>query len=283
MTVVVGVDGAGRTHRLRQLLASAGHGWWFTGVDGLAAAHGSLVVVDDAHRLDAATLRALTEAARGGTPMAISRRPTITCQELAELDEVVAEGGVEVLAPLDRDAVAALLATATGRPVSPEFAAEVHEASAGMPVVAAHLAGNPDALLARTQRRFALLPPPVAAVARILALRLDLPDEVLAAGLPDGDLATVLRTLREEGLLVPGTARMIPALVDVVLAELSAPERRSLHDGVARAMVAAGADPLATAAQLRVARIRTPAAAEVYLRAAEATRFTDLGVESPAP
>jgi DNA-binding CsgD family transcriptional regulator len=61
----------------------------------------------------------------------------------------------------------------------------------------------------------------------------------------------------------------------VVLGELSAPERRSLHDAVARAMLATGADALATAAQLRAARIRTPAAAEVYLRAGERVRFTD--------
>ena len=274
MTVVVGVDGAGRTHRLRQL-AAATHGWWFTGVDGLAAARDALVVVDDAHRLDAAALRALTAAARAGTRLAISRRPTITGRELAELDELAAADGVEVLRPLDRDGVAALLATVTGRPVSPEAAAEAHEASAGMPVVVAHLAGNRDALLARVQRRFAVLPAGTGALARVLALRLDLPDEVLAGVLRGGDLAAAMRALREEGLLVPGGERMIPALADVVLGELSAPERRSLHDAVARAMLAAGADPLATAAQLRAARIRTPAAAEVYLAAGELIRFTD--------
>jgi len=272
VTVVVGVDGAGRTFRLQQLVAVAPRGWWFTGVDGLSAAQGSLVVVDDAHRLDAATLRALIAAARSGTRLAISRRPTITSPELAELDELVAAAGVEMLRPLDQDGVAALLATVTGRPVSPEAVAEAYEASAGMPVV---VASGRDALLARVQRRFAVLPPPVGAVARILALRLDLPDEVLAGVLPDGDLATAMRLLREEGLLVPGGERMIPALAEVVLSELSAPERRSLHDAVARAMLATGADALATAAQLRAARIRTPAAAEVYLRAGERVRFTD--------
>ncbi len=278
MTVVVGVDGAGRTHRLRQILAAAADGRWFTGLDGLdglEAARASLVVVDDAHRLDAAVLRALTAAGRAGTRLAISRRPTITGPELAELDEVAAAGGVEVLRPLDRDAVATLVATVTGRAVSPDVAARVHEASAGMPAVAAHLAGNRDALPARVQRRFAVLPAEVVAVARVLALRLDLPDEVPAALLPDGDLGAAMRVLREEGLLVPGGERMIPALADVVLAELSAPERRSLHDTVARAMLTAGADPAATATQLRAARIRTPAAAEVYLRAGEELRFTD--------
>lgn len=269
MTVVVGVDGAGRTHRLRRILATAPSGWWFTGVDGLAAAAGSLVVVDDAHRLDPAALRALIAAARAGTRLAISRRPTITGPELAELDELAAADGVEVLAPLDRDGVAALLATVTGRTVSPEDVTKAHEASAGMPVVVA-LSGNSDALLARMQRYFAVLPAEVVTVARLLSLRLDLPDEALGA-----DPGAAMRALRESGLLVPGGERMIPAVADVVLGELSPPERRSLHDTVARAMIAAGADPVATATQLRAARIRTTAAAEVYLRAGEQTRFTD--------
>ncbi|WP_459710709.1 helix-turn-helix transcriptional regulator [Actinophytocola sp. KF-1] len=265
MTVVVGVDGAGRTHRLRALLAAAGTGWWFTGVDGLAAARGGLVVVDDAHRLDAAALRALTAAGRAGTRLAIARRPTVTSQELAELDEVAAADGVEVLAPLDVDGVAALLAAVTGKPVSPDVAARVREESGGMPVVVA-LSRDRDALLARTQRVFARLPEHVRAVARLLALRIDLPDEVLGDAMP---------ALREAGLLVPGRARMIPALADLALAELSPPERRSLHDTAARAMLAAGADPVTTATQLRAARIRTPAAARVYLLAGEQTRFTD--------
>lgn len=265
MTVVVGVDGAGRTHRLRTILAANGSGWWFTGVDGLAAARDGLVVVDDAHRLDATALHALTAAARTGTRLAISRRPTITSRELAELDELAAADGVEVLAPLDVDGVATLLATASGRPVSPAVAAEVRAESAGMPVVVA-LSRDRDALVARTQRVLALLPAEARSVAKLLALRVDLPDEVL------GD---VMPTLREAGLLVPGGERMIPALADVVLAELSPPERRSLHDTAARAMLAAGADPVTTATQLRAAHIRTPAAAAVYLLAGERTRFTD--------
>ncbi|MBB4910934.1 LuxR family transcriptional regulator [Actinophytocola algeriensis] len=266
MTVVVGVDGAGRTHRLRRILAATPSSRWFTGVDDLAAADG-LVVVDDAHRLDPAALRALTVAARAGTKLAIARRPTITSRALAELDELAAADGVEVLAPLDRDGVAALLAEVTGRPVSPDVAVRAHEASAGMPVVVA-LSRDRGALVARMQRCLAVLPEEAAAVARLLALRLDLPDDVLGG-------AATMRTLKEAGLLEPGGERMIPALADVVLDELSPPERRSLHDTAARAMLATGADPVATATQLRAARIRTPAAAQVYLRAGEQTRFTD--------
>jgi hypothetical protein len=129
VTAVVGVDGAGRTHRLRQIAAAAGSPvWWVpsrpgTGPDGeewpAARADGCLIIVDDAHRLDVAALRKLAEAARDGVPMVMSRRPTIDGPELAELDEAVAAGGVEVLGPLDRDGVARLFATVTGLPVSP--------------------------------------------------------------------------------------------------------------------------------------------------------------------
>jgi DNA-binding CsgD family transcriptional regulator len=327
----------------------------------------------------------------------MSRRPTIDSPELADLDEAAAAGGVELLAPLDRDGVGALVAAVTGRPVSPEIAAAVHEVSAGLPGVAAAVASalptgpasggagasaksggvrssggpvragsgamsrgagsptgpdgtgsgaksrsagshaGPDgtgsgamsrgsgsgaglgdagsgamsrgarsgagpgggsgavagaavlgvvapALLARVQRRFAVLPRQVGSVARVLALRLDLADGALAAAaeVPADELPGVLRTLRDEGMLVPDRelaptddTRMIPAVADAVLGELSAAERRRLHDVAAGALAAAGADPLVTAAQLRAARVRTPAAAGVYRQAGELTRFTN--------
>lgn len=280
MTVVVGVDGAGRTHRLGQL-ANTARAWWVGSGDlaaGLAAArdNATLVVVDDAHRLPPDALRALTYAARSGVRMVIARRPTISGAELAELDEVVAAGGVELLHPLDQDGIGTLVAAVSGRPTSPEVAAAVHEASAGLPGVAAAVAtarpgSPPPALLARVQRRFAVLPPQVGAVARVLALRLDLSDAVLAAAAEVDELP--LRVLRDEGMLVGD--RMVPAVAAAVLAELSGVERRRLHDAVARALAAAGADPLVTAAQLRAARVRTPVAADVYRQAGELTRFAD--------
>ncbi|WP_158854273.1 helix-turn-helix transcriptional regulator [Saccharothrix deserti] len=295
MTVVVGVDGSGRTYRLGQLADASGTRAWWVGSGDLAAGldaareAGTLVVADDAHRLPPEVLRALVAAARSGVRVLVARRPTIGCPELADLDEAAAAGGVEVLEPLDRDGVGALVAAVTGRPASPVVAAAVHEMSAGLPGVAAAVAstltgtsraasGVPvPALLARVQRRFAVLPRQVGAVARVLALRLGLSDDVLAAAaeMPVEELPGVLRTLRDEGMLVPGGERMIPAMADAVLGELSAAERRRLHDGAAGALAAAGADPLVTAAQLRAARVRTPAAAEVYRQAGELTRFAD--------
>jgi DNA-binding NarL/FixJ family response regulator len=289
VTVVVGVDGSGRTHRLRLLAAAAtGPVCWFTAPP-VPGKH--LVIVDDAHRLDPSSLKVLAAACRAGTPTVIARRPTIDGPELAELDEAASADGVDLLTPLDRDAVAHLVATVTGRPVSPEVADAVFEASAGLPAIAAAVAaapGNgsgsvPPVLLARIQRRFAVLDAVAVKVARVLALRLGLADHLTAAacGIEVTRLAPVMRTLRDEGLLTTGGERaaggetMIPAIAAAVLAELPAAERRRIHDAVAGAMTAAGTDPVGAAGQLRAARAATPAAAAVYREAAERLRFSD--------
>jgi DNA-binding NarL/FixJ family response regulator len=325
VTVVVGVDGSGRSHRLDELAAQAGAPVvWITAAAGtppdlpaqLAAARtaGSLVVVDDAHRLDEPALRELAAAARQGVPMAISRRPTIDRPELAALDEVVAAAGrVEHLGPLDAVAVAELASRLTGRQPSPETVSGILTASAGLAAVAAAIAGpSPSAppgpagsaaatqpgrppaaasrvppgtlagaasaaLAARVQRRLALLDPAVGALARVLALRLELADAVLAAtaGLDLAGLGPAMRTLRDEGLLVPGDDRMIPAVAQAVLADLPPTELRRVHEAAADALVDSGAGPVVAATQLRAARARSAKAGAVYQAAGEALRFTD--------
>jgi DNA-binding CsgD family transcriptional regulator len=293
MTVVVGVDGAGRTHRLDRLAAAAtGPVLRLAGpaeppdlADLLASAQrdGALVLVDDAHRLGAPALRELSAAARRGVAMVVARRPTIERPELAELDELVAgQGPVELLGPLDGQGVAAVIAAATGRPAALDAVDPVRQASAGLPAVAAAVAtatgtGPAPALLARVQQKLAGLPPGTGELARVGALGLDLPDDVLAAaaGLAPAQLAPAMRTLRDAGLLVPGGERMVPAVAQAVLADLPPAGRRRLHDAVARALVAAGGDPVAAAGQLSAARARTPGAAEVYRSAADRLRFED--------
>ena len=295
VTVVVGVDGAGRTHRLSEIVRATGarDAVWIEPPLGTLAdlqavldkarADASLVLVDNAHRLGGDELLALAAAVREGVRMTISRRPTIDRREVAELDEAVAgRGAVEQLLPLDVDGVAALITRVTGRAPSPETSAVVHTASAGMPAVAAAIADTvgdqpAPALVARVQRRLAVLEPATAAVARVLALRLDVGDDVLgrAAGHDGETLAQSMRTLRDAGLLVPGDERMIPAVADAVLADLPAAERRRLHDAVAGALGSAGSDLLVAATQLRAARAFTLAAAEVYRGAGDRQRFVD--------
>jgi len=263
VTVVVGVDGAGRTHRLREL-APAGSVWVTPDTPSVPAAPAALVV-DDPHRLDDATLHALCAAGRQGVPVLLGRRPTIDRPALAALDELVARAGVHQLIPLD----AAGLAGVTGRPSTPEEVA----ASGGLPGVAA-LAGTPG-LLARVQRRLATAGPGVADVARVVALGLDLADDVVAAasGQTADGLAVALRELRDGGFLVPGDERMVPAVAEALLADLAPAQRRRVHDAVARALVASGADPVLAATQLRAARIRT--GADVFRAAGDRLRFTD--------
>ncbi|MFV2019605.1 LuxR C-terminal-related transcriptional regulator [Micromonospora sp. LOL_023] len=293
VTVVVGVDGAGRTHRLGEIAAAADRPVVrvtpaiaddLTGCLAQARAEGAVVVVDDAHRLTPQVLRALAVAARDGTAMVVARRPTIDRPELADLDEAVAAAGVvEQLGPLDPDALAALVATALGEPPTARHLAAVQTASAGLAAVAVAVAADPDgtppALVARLQRRITGPGDSPAALAAVLALGLGLTDDVVcaAAGLDLTQTAAGMRALRDMGLLTPDGEQMIPAVARALLADLSASERRRLHETVARALLATGAEPVRAAAQLRAARARTPTAADVYRQAADQLRFTDPG------
>ena len=271
MTVVVGVDGAGRTHRLRELAAAAGGPVrWVVGPAD-ATADGTLVV-DDPHRLDDGTLRAVTDARRRGATVLLARRPTVDRPALADLDAAVAADGVEQLRPLDGKTVARMVGDALGRPSTPERTATVLRDSAGLPAVVVAIAS--DTVVALVQRRLATSAAPT--LARILALTENLGDDVLAraAGATPDDLARGLRALRDEGF-VTADERPVPAIAEAIRADLAPAERRRLHDAVARALVEAGGDPLLTAGQLRAARARTPAAATAYLAAAERLRLTD--------
>lgn len=299
VVVVVGVDGAGRTHRLEAIAAARGPAVLRLPAPPGPAQHlgeqlaearqrAALVLVDDAHRWDAGSLRLLTAAARDGLDLIMARRPTIEAPELAELDETLsARGEVEVLHPLGRDEVSALVTAVTGRACPTEVGTSLWEASGGMPAVAAALArslddgpgppGVPAALLARMQRRVAVLPGFAAQTARLLALRVGLPDAALAhaCGVSEAELGEALRGLRDEGMLLPGTERMIPAVADALLTELPPGQRRRLHDLLAGALAAAGAPAAEVAAQLRAAGARGPRAVHAYLAAGESLRFAD--------
>jgi len=298
VTVVVGVDGSGRTRRLGEIATAAGRPAVRVTpatTDDLqvlldqARADDALVLVDDAHHLDPATLRSLTVAARGGVSMAIARRPTITGPELADLDEAVSgQGPVEQLGPLAPAALAELAKEVLGRPATSEQLAALQVASAGLAAVAVAVAadpsGTPPALVARLQRRFAaaghdVVGRGVAGLAAVLALGLDLADDVVCAatGLDPAEAAATMRSLRDEGLLTPDGERMIPAIARAVLFDLPPSERRRLHETVATALLATGADPVRAAGQLRAARARTPTAADVYRQAGDRLRFTDPG------
>ncbi|MBL8932136.1 MAG: hypothetical protein JNL54_18600 [Kineosporiaceae bacterium] len=301
-TVIVGVDGSGRTHRLDQIAATTG-GTVVRVVTppaedaGLervlrdAAREGFRVLVDDAHRLPPSTLALLTDAGRRGARLVIARRPGITGPELAALDSVAAgQGRVEQLEPLDAEAVTELVLGLGGRRLSPEAAERVVVATAGLPALVTALmrspgggAGDPPAdLAARVHRRSVLLDQRTALLLRVLSLGPDLHgrelgDQHLAevVGGTRSQLAESIRELRDGGLLLPDAERVVPCVASAVLAELTPTERRQLHDLLAAAMLSATTDPVAVATRLRAAHTRSPAAAEAFRFAGERLRFSD--------
>ncbi|MDM4719497.1 LuxR C-terminal-related transcriptional regulator [Micromonospora sp. WMMA1363] len=295
-TVVVGVDGAGRTRRMRDLavalersvrwvtLPSSGEDLDRVLVE--ARAEDAVVIVDDAHHGEPATWRALAAAARAGQAMLLARRPIIHAVELADLDEVVAAAGtVDQLGPLDAAGISTVVAEAGGVEPGDVTVEEVLAASHGMAAVAASLAAArsvwpvPAALRARIQRRLAGLPAEGAAVAQVLALLLDVPDSVLAtaAGVAVQVVADTTGVLQELGMIAPGSDSLVPAVAEAILTDLPLAARRQLHDRVATALLDSGADPLLAAVQLRHARALTPVAAVAYAQAADRLRFRNPG------
>ncbi|HEX6234894.1 MAG TPA: helix-turn-helix transcriptional regulator [Jiangellaceae bacterium] len=292
--VVVGVDGAGRTHRLTKLAIAAGGPTIRVGPgDGAveirsritaAPEDGLLVLVDDAHRLGTDVLALLAGAARNGVEMAISRRPTLDRPELAELDEaVVAAGGrVVQVGPLGPADIAALIHRLTGTAPSTERAQQVCTESAGLPAIAAAIASAPSgtaapALVARVQQRLAVTGSSSARLARVLALGLDLPDTILgaASGVPLAELPWTMRVLRDSGLLAPDADGLVPAVATAIKADLSPAELRRVHSDVAHALLSSGLDPVVAAEQLRAGRVLNPVAADVYRAAGERVCLSD--------
>jgi hypothetical protein len=251
-TVVVGVDGAGRTHRLGQLAAELGvaisRPTPATVHDLLAT--GDPIVVDDAHRLDVAVLTALTDAAESGHRVVVARRPHLRPPQLAALDDALAaRGEVELLPAPDADVE-----------------------DGGLP----GWAGDADAVGARVQRRLALLPPPSAQLVRLLSLDLGLDGDALAAAahLDAADLAPALRATHDAGF-TDATERLVPVVARVVRAGLTPSEERALLDVAAAAIDATGGDVVAAARRLRTAGARSAAAGAVYRAAGERLRLTD--------
>lgn len=283
--VIVGVDGSGRSHRLRQLASQ--HSGPVRAVEPttttdeiarmLASADdGTLVIVDDAHLLGPEPLRLLTTAAANGIGVAATRRPSLPSTELATLDATLSARGIlERLAPLDEAAIAALLP----RAATP---AAVRDATGGLPALVtavspADPASAPPALAARVQRTLTLLGAAATRLAQLLALGIDLPDDVRchALGIDRTTLADAMRALRDAGLLAEDTDHLIPVIEHAVRAELAPAEVRARHADAAHALLALGGTPVAVADALAAADARGPAATEAYTRAADTLRFTD--------
>lgn len=281
--VVVGVDGAGRTHRIA--VSTAGRpvtaitGSWRAD-DAHAAVRDAtlLTVVDDAHRLPLPLLRAVIDGARGGSPVLISRRPTIATPELAELDMIAADRGRTIeLGPLTEGDVARLVAEVTGAPANLDAAARIHTESAGLPVWAAALASDSPTAQIRGRLARVLGPPdsPVARVATALAVSPGISDDLLGriTDTSGHQLVALLQELAEAGLLIPGSERLVPVVATVLSGLVTPARRRRLHRAVGDALRMV--DPVTAADHLRASGATTVDAAEIYAEAGMRLRFTD--------
>lgn len=281
--VVVGVDGAGRTRRLNRITA----GEPVTTISrslppaeayAVVRSARTVTVVDDAHRLPPALLLAVADGARSGSPLLISRRPTITAPELADLDAVAATyGRIVELEPLTETETGRLIAEVTGSPVDLDRITAIHRTAAGLPVWVAALAdnGDPAPIRARIARILGAPDSTLARVAAALTMDIDLADDLLArvAQAHDDEVVTAVHELAEAGLLAPGTERLVPLVAETCAAMIPPSQRRRLHRDAGSALSAV--DPVRAAEHLRQAGATSADSANVYARAGERLRFID--------
>jgi DNA-binding CsgD family transcriptional regulator/tetratricopeptide (TPR) repeat protein len=251
---------------------SALHGLHWLAVN-LAETRPLLVVVDDVHWADLASLRWLVYLARRleGVPLALllATRPAAAgvVQEL--LDELVAIPDVDLIQPSDlsEQATAELAADLLAAAPDPEFVADCHAATGGNPFLVGELCGE----LARrgvapsrdnagvasrlssqgvgraVRGRLRPLGADCAALARAVAVLGDPAELSVAArlaGLDEGAASEAADRLAEASILEPGRPLVfVHALVrSSVAAELSAGERSAGHERAA-AVLAEGNEP----------------------------------------
>lgn len=230
----------------------------------LASAEGKpvLLVVDDAHAADDASIEALVHLAASGPPLFVllacrPHLPPLLAQHTARMLRAGQLEAIE-LGPLAEDEAALLATRAAGRPLSPEAAAAVARRSEGVPFVVVELAPlaaragdaplprsvstalaqrlcDVDADAMEALRRLALAAADFD-VATALALAAD--DPAQAAARLDQALAAAVLVVED------GRYRFRHALVRQALVEDVVPHRRAAqHAQVAERLQHAGAAP----------------------------------------
>ncbi len=249
--------------------------------------HDGLLVIDDAHFLDDDSLTVVGELAGRRITLALTHRP-LPRPALAALDETLSARGEVVdvvhVAPLDAIALAAVLATTSGTAIDTDRLSAIHAATGGVPGWALALVDAEDpvadapALLAhRVEAELARGAPAVSAVAEIAALAPDLADDVIAAALdlPTDDVRTAFDELAVAGLLDPDAGTLWPCVAATCRALPSSARRRSLHDRLARTLLARGGEVGAAARHLLQSGATGADAAAVYVLAGDELRFRD--------
>ncbi len=245
------------------------------------AAHEPLVlVVDDVHWADAASLRWLAYLGRRLDGVALlvvlARRPGEPGTPVGLLDGALGEAGVEVLAPepLTEDGTSRWLARRFGRPPADEVVRACWRATGGNPLLLREVAATleadgvgaagrigalaPDGLARGVLRRLAPLGPDAAAVAEAVAVlsadaRLD--HAATLAGLAVDRTAEVADLLADAGVLAGrGPLRFEhPLLRTAVEEEIPSARRGLLHLAAARRLRDDGEAPERIASHLLAA------------------------------
>jgi class 3 adenylate cyclase/DNA-binding CsgD family transcriptional regulator/tetratricopeptide (TPR) repeat protein len=232
-----------------------------------------VLVVDDAHWGDEASLRFLAYLARRVESLpvlvAVGSRPPSADGEAAPAVELLADPEAERLrlAALDTTSVARLLSEQLGRPADPDFAAACLEATGGNPFLLGELARElrrlgiepraaeagrvvaqrPDRVARSLALRLRRLGPAAEALAPAIALLGDGAELGLAgelAGLDGGAAAATFDGLVGEGLLVPALPpRYVHPLLRTAAEALLAPAERSRLHGRAAELLTEGGAP----------------------------------------
>lgn len=293
-TAVTGPAGSGKSTLLRELVrvwsaapgADAVHG-----ADD--AAPGAVVVVDDAHLLDDATLgRIRSLAGTPGTRLVVAFRPWPRSRELARLGAALASGTPPlVLGALDAAGVAARAARVTTTRLGDEAVRAVLERTAGSPMLVDRLLatgriGGPVPPQLAEQIGYAVdaEDPRVVELVTALALGAPVDAEVLvpllgisdAAGIGVGADITELDELSARaaaaGLCTPD-GRVVPLVAEAVRARVAPARRTELRRHLAEIELDRGGSVLAVARTLRGSGATGERAAAVFVAAAaEAAR-----------
>jgi DNA-binding CsgD family transcriptional regulator len=271
-------------------------------VANLAARRPLALLVDDAHELDAPSLRFLAYLARRvrdlPVVLVIALRPSHPGAEAHLLDELTQTPGAQRIEPLPlgEEEVARMVAAALDRPPHPAFARECFAVTGGNPLLVRELArGLAEHGAAGSDRDLELLrrigPEPVAWAARGTLRRLPEPASAIAraisvfethgtveltAALAGVDVDSARDAISELQLagLVEGEIelRFAHALVgQAVRASIPSAERASLHAGAAELLAERG-DPAAAAHLLRSPANGRPWAARALVAAADQAR-----------
>ena len=231
-----------------------------------------LVLSDDAHWADEASLRFLAHATRRVESLAltlvVATRPVDAHDGFGILGKLLGDPVVELLtpAPLDDSAVAELLGRTEAHAVDEAFSQACHDATGGNPFLLAELvvalrerrvpftaAGStqvaeitPPQVARATRARLAKLDPPAAALVRATAVLGDETPVDLACQLAHVEATSgqlLAQALAGAGLLAPGRLLRFrhPLIRSAVAAAITPSERDSLHRRAAALLRARGA------------------------------------------